>query len=99
MRSSDNDRVIPLRQTAPAVLHTILRRQPTTAAKVIFAWQLAAGPALGRAGAARWSDDGTLVVCARDAAWLREIRRARPVIAARLDDLLGPGVVRSFVIE
>ena len=47
----------------------------------------------------RWSPDGTLRIQARDAAWLREIRRARPVIAERLAVLLGADVVRKIEIE
>ena len=64
-------------------------------------WQvmMAAGPALGRAGAATWSADGTLHVRARNAAWLGEMRRARPIISERLAQLLGPGVVRKIVID
>jgi Dna[CI] antecedent DciA-like protein len=77
----------------------LLAAQPLTAGKVGFAWTLAAGPTLGRAGSPRWSSDGTLIVRARDAAWLREIRRARPIIAERLGQLLGPGAVRRIIIE
>jgi hypothetical protein len=77
----------------------LLAQQPTTAAKVAFAWQLAAGPALARAGAPHWSDDGVLRVRARDLAWLREIRRARPIVTDRLTALLGPDVIKRLVIE
>ena len=80
-------------------MRDILDRQPTTPGKVAFAWQLAAGPALGRAGTPDWSADGTLRVRARDQAWLREIRRARPIITERLRQLLGPDAVRKLVIE
>jgi hypothetical protein len=88
-----------LQVAAARALQELLARQPTTAAKVAFAWRIAAGPALGRAAISRWEEDGTLSVHARDAAWLAEIRRARPIISERLTQLLGPGVVRRFVIE
>jgi len=87
-----------LHSTATRALQDLLSSQPTTRGKVLFAWQLAAGPALGRAGAVEWSS-GTLRVHARDAAWLREIRRARPIIVERMTALLGPGVVRKIVID
>lgn len=89
----------PVRSAASRAYQSLLANQPTTPAKVAFAWQIAAGPALGRAGSPRWSGDGTLHVTARDAAWLREIRRARPIIAERLAALLGADVVRKIVIE
>jgi hypothetical protein len=88
-----------VQSTATRALQDLLNRQPTTPAKVAFAWQMAAGPALGRAGRVVWSETGTLHVHARDAAWLREIRRARSIIAERMSQLLGPDVVRRIVID
>ena len=88
-----------LQLTATRMYQELLAQQPTTPAKVVFAWQLAAGPALGRAGTAEWSEDGVLRVRARDEAWLREIRRARPIITERLRGLLGPDVLKRLVIE
>jgi predicted nucleic acid-binding Zn ribbon protein len=76
----------------------ILKGQPTSPAKVAFAWRLAAGPVLSRATRARWTDDGTLHVTAAEPAWRREARRARPALTARLDALLGSGVVRRIDI-
>ncbi len=89
----------PLQQSATRAFRELLIKQPNTPAKVSFAWSMAAGPALGRAGSAEWTADGTLHVRARDAAWLREMRRARPIIAERLVKLLGSGVVRKIVID
>ena len=89
----------PLRHAASNALQMLLDGQPTTAGKVTFAWTIAAGPIVSRAGAPQWSENGTLRVRARDAAWRLEIRHARPVIAERLDRLLGPGVIRRIVIE
>jgi hypothetical protein len=88
-----------LQGAAARAYQDLLAAQPTTRGKVAFAWRLAAGPVLGRAATAQWTEDGTLSVTARDLAWRREIGRARPVIAQRLAQLLGPGVVRRIVID
>ena len=88
-----------LQHTAARGFSALLRPQPTTAAKVAFAWKLAAGPALGRAGTPEWADEGTLRVRARNEVWLREMRHARPLILERITELLGAGVVRRFIIE
>ena len=88
----------PLSSTATQALRSLLGLQPNTPAKIGFAWQIAAGPALSRASRLEWADAGTLTVHAASANWRREIQRARPILAARLDQLLGPGVVRRIVI-
>jgi predicted nucleic acid-binding Zn ribbon protein len=90
----------PLRDTANRVLRDLLAPQPTTAAKVTFAWRIAAGSALARATSVTWRDHGVLVVSARSDAWRREATRARPMLLTRLAALLGPDVVRTIrVIE
>ncbi len=91
--------MLALRDTATNVLRELLASQPTTAAKVTFAWQVAAGAAMARAAQALWTDDGTLRLVPRDAAWKRELQRARPLVAERLGQLLGRDVVRAIVIE
>jgi predicted nucleic acid-binding Zn ribbon protein len=88
-----------LRRTASQTLRHLLESQPTTAGKVLFAWHVAVGPGLARATTTQWSDDGTLRVRARNAAWLRELRHARPMITARLAELLGPDVVRRIEMD
>jgi len=88
-----------LDRTSTGALRTLLGAQATNEAKVVFVWTIAAGPAMARAAQASWSsDDGTLRVAARTAAWQSEIRRARPVIAARFAELLGPDVVKRWDI-
>jgi hypothetical protein len=89
----------PLRDTATNVLRDLLATQPDTAAKVEFAWRLAAGPAMARATSIAWTDRGVLIVRARDAEWRREVLRARPTIAARLDRMLGAAVTTIHVEE
>jgi hypothetical protein len=91
--------MLPLRSASTRALQSLLNDQPVTAAKVVFAWQIAAGPAMSRATAPAWSDEGILRVRARDTAWRHEVARARPMIAQRLEQLLGPDVVKQIVIE
>ena len=88
-----------LDQTAVSALKTMLDTQPTTEAKVSFAWTIAAGPALARAATVRWSETGTLHVLARTEAWRQELARARPLIARRVADLIGQDIVRRIAIE
>ena len=88
-----------LNNAAGDVLRRLMASQPTTPAKVAFAWRMAAGSALGRAGDPSWRKDGVLVVRASSDAWRREIRRATPMLLARVRELVGGDVVRKIVIE
>jgi hypothetical protein len=88
-----------LDRTAVGALRLLLDAQPTTGAKVTFAWTIAAGPGLARAADVSWSETGTLRVRPRTDAWRQEIVRARPVIANRLASLLGPGVVGRISVD
>ena len=85
--------------TAARALRTLLDSQPTTPAKVAFAWRMSAGPALGRATSAEWRPDGVLIVRASTPAWLKELRHARPLLVARVRELVGPDVVKRVIIE
>ncbi len=76
----------------------LLEGQPTTSAKVGFAWRMAAGPGLSRATEPEWRD-GVLVVRAHTDAWRKELRHARPVLTARVRELVGPDVLKTMVIE
>jgi hypothetical protein len=91
--------VLPLRSASTRALQTLLTDQPVSSAKVVFAWQIAAGPAMARATTPLWSSDGVLRVRARDTAWRREVSGARAMLAQRLEQLLGAGVVKRIVIE
>jgi Dna[CI] antecedent, DciA len=88
-----------VRDTASDVLRDLLTHQPDSPAKVAFAYRMAAGAALARASIPAWTPDGTLRVRPATAAWQHELRRARPMIAERLKQMLGADVVRTFVIE
>ena len=85
--------MIPVQTIVPGALAAVVRKAPLTKEKVGFAWRSAVGAAV--AGATEALLDGTtLRVRARDQAWQREIERSAATIRTRLEDLLGPGVVR-----
>ena len=92
-------RMEPIAASAHRILRSVLAAQPPGAARSLFAWKMAAGPAMARATDASVREDGTLVVRARNDAWLRELRRARPLLAERVRGLLGDDSVRRLVIE
>jgi hypothetical protein len=86
--------MIAVQRVLPDTLSEIVRRQPLTQAKVDFSWRTAVGPGLSRVSSAWLDADGTLHVRTEDDRWTREIERARDVIRARLDRLLGPDLKR-----
>jgi hypothetical protein len=84
--------MIPVQRLMPDALAAVLRNAPLTADKIAFAWRTAVGPSVDRVTSVRL-DGAVLRVRARDAQWRREIEHAAGLIRARLDALLGPGVV------
>lgn len=89
----------PLSTTENTALRRLLESQPTTPAKVAFAWRMAAGPALGRATAIDWRPEGVLRIRASGDAWRLEVRSARGVLLRRMQDLLGGEVVARIEVE
>lgn len=83
---------------APDVLVEIIRRQPPSRARTMFAWSASVGAALARAASVDLVGT-SLWVTARDARWARELGRNREVILARLQRLLGPGVITDIEIS
>jgi hypothetical protein len=90
-------RMIPVNQLVPRALAEILRKAPLSEEKVRFAWRSAVGPVVDKATAIELRG-GVLVVGVKDATWQREIERSAGVIRARLDALLGAGVVRYIEV-
>jgi hypothetical protein len=90
--------VIPVHRFMPEALAEVLRKAPLTDDKVAFAWRAAVGAAMDR-GTTVSLDKGVLRVRADTAAWRREVERSEALIRARLDALLGRGVVRSIEID
>jgi hypothetical protein len=89
--------VIPVHRFLPEALAEVLRKAPLTDQKVAFAWRSSVGPAIDR-GTAVTLRDGVLQVSAKEAAWGREVERSQGLIRARLDALLGAGVVRAITV-
>jgi len=82
----------------PDALAEILRKAPLNDDKIAFAWRAAVGAALDR-GTTVSLDKGVLRVHAESPAWRREVERSGGLIRARLDALLGRGVVRSIEVD
>lgn len=93
----DRSPVIPVHRFLPDALAEILRKAPLTDDKVAFAWRSSVGPAIDR-GTSVTLREGVLHVTAREAAWGREVERSAALIRARLDSLLGRGVVRAITV-
>jgi hypothetical protein len=93
----DRSPVIPVHRFLPDALAEILRKAPLTDDKVAFAWRSSVGPAIDR-GTSVTLREGVLQVTAREAAWGREVERSAALIRARLDSLLGRGVVRAITV-
>ena len=75
-----------------------MRGQPLSPGKVSLAWSAAVGPAVHRVTTVELEPEGTLKVNAADPNWVRELYRSRPLVAARLNRLLGDGVVTRIEI-
>lgn len=88
----------PILDALPGALAELLRGAPLSPGKVGFAWKAAVGPAVERATTVRL-DGGVLLVDAVGNQWAREVTRAADVIIARLETLLGPGVVTSLIVR
>jgi hypothetical protein len=89
--------VIQVHRFMPDALAEILRRAPLTDDKIAFAWRAAVGPAMDR-GTTISFGGGVLRVSAKNAAWRREVERSEALIRARLDGLLGRGIVRAIEV-
>ena len=89
--------MIPVSRVMPDVLVGLLRRAPLTPEKVAFAWRQAVGPSVDRVTTIELRGD-VLRVRAESPQWQREVRRSATLIRARLDALLGEGVVRRLDI-
>lgn len=85
--------MVPAHKAIPAVLAEVLRKAPLCPEKVEFAWRAAVGPAIARATTVSLDGEGVLHVASREAHWTTEVRRSSKLILARLEGLLGPGVV------
>ncbi|HEY7502201.1 MAG TPA: DUF721 domain-containing protein [Vicinamibacterales bacterium] len=90
--------MFPIQHLTSGVLAEIVRKQPPSAARTSFAWQLAVGPALARTTTVTLAD-GVLTVHASDPRWSQEIARAQDVVLKRLQYLLGSESVKRLHVE
>jgi predicted nucleic acid-binding Zn ribbon protein len=88
--------VVPAHKAIPAVLAEVLRKAPLCPEKVEFAWRAAVGPAMARVTHVTLGSDGVLHVTSREAHWNTEVKRSSKLILARLEALLGAGVVKRL---
>lgn len=89
--------VVPAHRVLPGVVAEIIRKAPLSPEKVEFAWRAAVGPAIARATTVALDEAGTLRVHASEPHWAREVDRSSRVIRARLETMLGPGVVATIL--
>jgi hypothetical protein len=89
--------MVPVRRILPDALVALLRRAPLSSEKVAFAWRTAVGPSLDRVTTIALAGR-VLRVRTKDAAWRREVERSAGLIRARLDTMLGPGVVEHIEV-
>jgi Dna[CI] antecedent, DciA len=90
--------MIPVHRFMPDALAAVLRKAPLTPEKIAFAWRTAVGPSVDRVTTVQL-DGHLLRVHTRDAQWRREIEHSASLIRARLDALLGLGVVRGLDVR
>lgn len=89
--------MIAVQRVLPGALIELVRGQPTSPAKVDFAWRTSVGPAIARASQVALGEAGVLTVTVVDARWRREIEHSLPLVRARLERLLGDAVVTITV--
>jgi hypothetical protein len=90
--------LIQIQHFSSGVLAEMVRRQPPSAARNAFAWQIAVGPALARTTTIELTA-GVLRVTARDAHWAKAVERAVDTILARMQHLLGAESVSTIEVH
>jgi hypothetical protein len=89
--------MLPVHRFMPDALAAVLRKAPLSDEKVAFAWRTAVGASVDRVSTVAL--DGVILrVRVRDAQWQREVERSAAIIRARLDALLGAGIVRGLEV-
>ena len=89
--------MLPIQQFSSGVLAEIIRRQPPSAERTAFAWQIAVGPAISRTTTIELVD-GVLLVTARDPHWAHAVEQATQTILARMQHLLGPQAIKAVKV-
>ena len=89
--------MLPIQKFSAGVLAEIVRRQPASAERTSFAWQIAVGAAISRSTTVDVVE-GVMVVTARDVHWARAVERAAPTILARMQHLLGAQAITAIKV-
>jgi hypothetical protein len=89
--------MVPIQKFSAGVLAEIVRRQPPSAERTSFAWQIAVGPAISRSTTVDVIG-GAIVVTARDAHWARAVERAATTILPRMQHLLGAQTITAIKV-
>ena len=87
--------VIQVHRFMPNALAGLLRKAPLSPEKISFAWRAAVGPSMDKVTTVELRGR-VLCVRTQDAAWRREVEHSAGLIRARLEMLLGEGIVRSL---
>lgn len=82
----------------PAAIAAILENAPLSDEKVAFAWRTAVGPALDKVSDVELRNR-VLYVNVKDARWQREVEHSAGIIRARLESMLGEGLVKSIRVS
>ena len=90
--------MIAAQHCVTSALRALLRDQPLSEGKVSLAWSAAVGRTIDRVTSVSLTADGTLTVRADDRRWAREIGRSTPLIATRVNHLLGDGIVKRIEV-
>jgi len=88
--------MVPVHAVIPRALAEVLRKAPLCPEKVAFAWRAAVGPRVARVTKVSLDAAGVLHVTSDDAHWTTEVRRSSTLILARLEGLLGAGIVKRI---
>ena len=89
--------MVPVQHFSAGIVAEILKRQPPSPGRTRLAWQLAVGHALARVTTVNLDGRVLRVRCA-DSRWTVELARAREVVLARLQALLGPDAVTRIAV-
>ena len=90
--------MIAAQHCVTSALQVLLRDQPLSKGKVSLAWSAAVGQTIDRVTSVSLAANGTLKVRADNRHWAREIGRSTPLIATRVNHLLGDGTVKHIEV-
>jgi predicted nucleic acid-binding Zn ribbon protein len=91
--------MLPINAAARAALAGLIKDTPLSPGKIEFVWRAAVGAPIARVTRVRLDADGALHVESQDKRWAVEIRRSAPLISARLNALLGAGVIKDIKVH